>query len=141
MEYTLYVGVVSATAVCYIYRRSILKFATPYILSQIGIAMADNKSSSTIENNILNIEYSVDNSKYNLHLPYNRRKRVPMINLTVVAHFANGSEKNITQQPGVPYLFSPEMIGADFIVIKNCVNDKTIIYNKEEIIGFAERAL
>lgn len=141
MEYTLYAGILCATASCYIYRKSILKLATPYILSQIGIAMTDNKSNSKLENNMLHVEYSIENSKYNLTLPYNRRKRIPMTNLKVVAYYANGTELNLTQQPGIPYLITAEIIGAENIIVRNCINNKTIKYTKDEFIGYAEEAL
>ena len=71
-----------------------------------------------------------------IYLPYDDLKSVDM-NL-IKSHGYTHDDKiyDITQHPGVPYLYSPSQLGLKKIVIYNHANDEEKIYNEEELIEY-----
>lgn len=78
------------------------------------------------------IEYNHQGNKYILRIPYHSTLVASMSNLQVFLINLDGSSKEITQQPGVPYMFTAHECGAIQIVAKNLDNEKQKHYGHNE---------
>lgn len=73
------------------------------------------------------ITYSDNSEQYHLSVPYNPQHAIDMI--FYKATLVNGSEtRDITQQPGIPYLLSPKEIGGEYITIENQASGVAFTY-------------
>lgn len=64
------------------------------------------------------ITYSNNSEKYQLSVPYDPQRALEMI--FYKATLVNGSEtRDITQEPGIPYLLAAKDIGGEYINIEN----------------------
>lgn len=69
-------------------------------------------------NNSLVIEYNYVGKKYKVYLPYDDSLEVDMTQLEVYLIKADGVEC-ITQQPGIPYMITPDNLGGSSIRVVN----------------------
>ena len=69
-------------------------------------------------NNSLMIEYNYVGKKYKVYLPYDDKLEVDMAQLEVYLVRADGVEC-ITQQPGLPYMITPDNLGGSVIEVVN----------------------
>ena len=103
-----------------------------------------SKSSLIVNNNIATLNYNFEGKDYTLRLPYNYTRNLKRYK--VMAKFKynknidgievlDGTDnyyyENITQQPGIPYIITPNDISAEEIIIKR-VPDKTISIHKDD---------
>jgi protein tyrosine phosphatase len=65
------------------------------------------------------ILYERMSNEYRLVVPYSRRYVASMTQLKVELVYENGSRLDITQQPGIPYLFTANELGGKQIVVMN----------------------
>jgi len=72
-------------------------------------------------------------SKYKIYVPYNQHLRSKMNGYTVYL-LKNTQLIDITQQPGIPYLVTADMLGGQSIIIKKY--DETKTFDLHEIPQF-----
>ncbi len=91
-------------------------------------------SSQLICNNcVLLINYTRGNENYSIRIPYSRRLSGKMSQYEVLAIYADHTE-NITQQSGIPYLITPQMLGADYFLVRYLTNGREIKIEANDII-------
>ena len=76
----------------------------------------------TINGSVMMITYSRGSENFALRIPYCRKLSGKMTNHKVMAYFTNVENEvirieDITQQNGIPYLITPEMLGASYFVV------------------------
>lgn len=73
------------------------------------------------------IPYKYNNTEYTVRIPYNVSKVCHMDEFIVWAETPEGSV-NITQQPGIPYMLTPTLLGCNSITVHNVDSDKYYDY-------------
>ena len=74
-----------------------------------------------------------------VYLPFDVSKETDMLLLQVCGIEEDGSEVDLTQLPGIPYLFSPKDIGFDSILVRGLERD--FLYQGDSILGYCEEAM
>lgn len=82
------------------------------------------------------ITYERFKTEYMVIIPYNRRYVSKMMHLKVEIKIEDDKFLEITQQPGIPYLVSAEMLGGKEIKISNTDTGQVHIYQGNEIPGY-----
>lgn len=100
----------------------ILKF-----FNKIQNIKTDTNTNIKFYDNYLELNYVYNNINYNLYLPFNENKIQQMTNYEVFLLNNNKEPKNITQQPGIPYLVNAQMLNG----LQICA------INEEQEIDFA----
>ena len=91
-----------------------------------GISIAEKKYQT------LKIDYIYDGNKYVLYVPFERKSIHKMINQSVILHYDNHN-KRLENQPGIPYLITPNHLGANSATIHTIYGDHSVKSN--ETIG------
>jgi len=86
-----------------------------------------NKTHMCKTGRCMHIYYFHENKEYMLTVPYNIISSVDMLQYQVDAIYENGDVKNITQQPGIPYLFNCIDLGCKSI---KAINHETDVYHE-----------
>lgn len=125
-------------ACAYYYRHSI---KTMFKVSTIFLnTLGTHKSQSDFV-----IDYSqnfatVSVSDRNFIIPFDRSKVAKMLSLMVETQQEDGTTKNITQSPGIPYLLSPMSLGVSRIVVTNMDSGDVVFYVNDEIPNYCDEA-
>lgn len=82
------------------------------------------KNSIVLYENYAEIPYFYNGTSWSIRVPYNRSLISYMDEFIVWA-----DTKNITQQPGIPYLLDAEELGCKEITSCNAETDETFVYN------------
>lgn len=93
--------------------KALIRFITQYLRRKIypkTMILNDGKS--------IKIDYYFDDRMYSVFLPYNRMLRLSTMGKRVHAVFPEGVI-DITQQSCVPYLVTPNMLGASHFLVDN----------------------
>lgn len=85
------------------------------------------ESVSVIEGNTMKIEYTYNQQKYQIRVPFSQMAMMDMIDLQVTANCKDGP-KDITHQPGIVYDFTPNDIGCDSVDVHNMDSGETVSY-------------
>src|SRR5207237_8370691 len=64
------------------------------------------------------LRFKFKGQMHTILLPYNIRHARKMREVTISAVFSSRPEIDITQPPGLPYLYSPTQIGADKFILR-----------------------
>lgn len=119
--------IVAACAVCvgYKYRNNVI--AIYRLLSSLGNQTIANND-CVLNGNHAEISYNYRGTKYNIIMPFNRNYAIDMIQFKVELLKKDDIVIDITQQAGLPYLFTAESLGGYDIRITNEDNGKTYNY-------------
>lgn len=79
------------------------------------------------------ITYERYGTSYSTYVPY-RRDLVSKMSGTQVWYQKDSERIEITQQPGIPYMFNFEMLDADFIIVKK--NGVEKIFTSDKMLNF-----
>lgn len=75
------------------------------------------------------IRYDIMGKQYTIYTQYNRSKVSQMSSIYVACHYNNGQKEfDITQQPGIPYTITPNLLEVDYIKAIELNSGKTHIY-------------
>jgi hypothetical protein len=81
----------------------------------------------------MKVTYSRLGKTYHLYVPYSRRHMVRTIGLKVYLIESSGKEVEITQEHGVPYLVTAQMLGG--VGLKVLLNEKEISLGPTDLIN------
>ena len=95
---------------------------------------------SLSKDNELTLDYNDKYFKVNgFVMPYDDSKSVEMQFIEVLGIDYEDQEHNLTHiKPGIPYMFSCDMIGMKKINVKNNLNDQNEEYTGHQILGYCE---
>jgi hypothetical protein len=99
---------------------------------------SQHQQNFTINNNnkIATLSYQYVGQTYNIQVPYDIGKIISMGQFKVELLQLDNTYRDITQQPGIPYLVSAKSLGGISIRFLNCENLKTHNYNDDQIPGY-----
>ena len=81
-----------------------------------------------VEDGHMVIHYTYQNEKYKLFVPYNQSMVAKTAQYVVVGTNEEGKEIPLTQQPGVPYVVTPDDLGLQNITVYDLDEDEKRIY-------------
>lgn len=92
-----------------------------------------NPTHATIEEGNIKIIYTYNNRNYQIHLPFEKERIIPMLENEVFAE-CKGEKINITQQAGIPYMITPAHLGCEKILVENTDSGETTVFvDKQQI--------
>lgn len=127
-------AVCAGVATCY----AAWVYAKPKIMSLVVDAVLDSyleRQETTVVNtavveevdnysgHIITIPYLYGGEQYKITLPYGKAMAMSGIKATAVT--VDGQQHDMTQQPGIPYLFTPQELGLQQIILNNTYNGVT----------------
>lgn len=84
--------------------------------------------------NTIRVPYLLNDEAHIVHVPFDDTKTADALGVSVVAVDATGAQENITQQDGVPYLITPNMLGCHHLLAdypagdqKECTGDDYLV--------------
>jgi hypothetical protein len=87
------------------------------------------------------ITYNVMNEFRTINIPYSRQYIVPMSQFKAELLHNGNISKDITQQPGIPYMVSALDLGGTDIKITNQETEKAYIYHGNYIPMYAKEVM
>lgn len=144
----LYIAPITATlGVCYykIFHKKLTNWIIQKVVDKVLENYPPPKSSHSIEisenGRSLIMSYTHLGRDYKLFLPYNRRATIPMAQYKASLNKRDGLNIDITQQPGIPYLVTPEDLGGDSITILNRDNGVQYTFGSSQTPLYANEVL
>lgn len=124
---------------CFAYKKRNEIILLAKILKNYIQEKTENKIEPSLNNNKQILELRCLDHK--IVLPYNDLRSVEMIYFDVKGYDRDGYEYELTQSPGIPYMFSAHMLGLERIEVFNQMNHEKIIYDNDKIIGYCDEIL
>jgi len=128
----LSIGVIGSVSLYFSYKVYTLYNQYKKLLELIEQNIWDNHDNVKIYDHYIEISYSYMTKPYTVRLPFDS-DRIPSMAQYMVFAQHNDTEVDITQQPGIPYLLSPDVLNVDNITVYNLLDDDKQSYIGEEI--------
>lgn len=111
------------------------------IVWKAGANMSTNKSNQEFVISDDNNYATITLSDKHFIMPYSRSYVAKMLSLIFEVENYDGTTRNITHSPGIPYLVSPINLGVKSIIVTNMDSGDVVHYYEDEFPNYGEKAL
>jgi hypothetical protein len=133
LGFTFYKGV---KWFCFTYKK--LKQLNSVINNIENTTNMDNSCEIITNDDNLMLKYKYFGQSYHISVPYKRKHISNMISFRATLVYENNEQKDITQQPGIPYNLSAKQLGGKFVIITNDETGCSHTYQLNDIPMYAK---